>query len=170
MGLNHPQCLGVYGPHVQIEYFKSQEQLEKTLDNLIQDWKNRSFQSRQIILLSSGTGGEFNANREYSGWKLLNIREKTEETSLMENNTIKYSNVYDFQGLESDLVILVLPQTEDMVKLAGGLALRREKHLNRVLYTGMSRAKVMLVILADEYWKRTLKRRESLYDKLSTLQ
>ena len=170
VGIKSPSMSGVYGPHVQIEYFKSQEQLEKTLDNLIQDWKNRSFQSRQIILLSSGTGGEFNANREYSGWKLLNIREKTEETSLMENNTIKYSNVYDFQGLESDLVILVLPQTEDMVKLAGGLALRREKHLNRVLYTGMSRAKVMLVILADEYWKRTLKRRESLYDKLSTLQ
>ena len=159
--------LGVYGPHVQIEYFREEKQLEGILDNLIDGWKNRSFQSRQIILLSSGTGGEFNTSRTYSGWQLLNIEK---DASPGKDNTLRYSDVYDFQGLESDLAILVLPQTEDQVQLVGGLALPREKHLRRVLYTGMSRAKAMLVIVADELWREILERREFLHDKLTELQ
>ncbi len=165
--LGSPPMLGVHGPHVQIEYFNSQENLTAILDNLISDWQDRNFKSKQIILLSSGTGGEFNTGREYSGWELLNI---AAEPSAGKDNTLKYSDVYDFQGLESDLVILVLPQTEDMVELAGSLTLPREKHLNRVLYTGMSRARVMLVIVADEHWERILKRREHLYVILAELQ
>ena len=41
--------------------------------------------------------------------------------------TLRYSDVYDFQGLESDLAILVLPVTEDQVVLAGGVTLPRTK-------------------------------------------
>ena len=167
VGIESPPMLGVYGPHVQIEYFSEEKQLEGILDNLIDGWKNRSFQSRQIILLSSGTGGEFNTSRTYSGWQLLNIEK---DASPGKDNTLRYSDVYDFQGLESDLAILVLPQTEDQVQLVGGLALPREKHLRRVLYTGMSRAKAMLVIVADELWRTTLERREFLRDKLTELQ
>ena len=167
VGIESPPMLGVYGPHVQIEYFKEEKQLEGILDNLIDGWKNRSFRSRQIILLSSGTGCEFNTNRIYSGWKLLNIKE---DASLGEDNTLRYSDVYDFQGLESDLAILVLPKTEDQVQLVGGLTLPQETHLRRVLYTGMSRAKAMLVIVADELWREILERREDLRDKLTVLQ
>lgn len=162
-----PTMSGVYGPHVQIEYFESEEKLADILDNLILEWENRRFQSRQIILLSSGTGDEFNTNRDYSGWRLFNI---SEEPSLGENKTLRYSDVYDFQGLESDLVILVLPKTENMVPLVGGLTLPQENHLRRVLYTGMSRAKAMLVIVADEHWRSTLERRESLHNKLIEIQ
>ena len=171
VGIESPPMSGVYGPHVQIKYFEQEQNpLEDILDNLIQDWKNRRVQSRQIILLSSGKGDEFDTTREYSGWKLHNISEITEDTSLAENNAIRYSDVYDFQGLESDLAILVLPKTEDQISLAGSLTLPREKHLNRVLYIGMSRAKVMLIIVADEHWRTSLERREFLYDKRKTLQ
>ena len=171
VGIPSPTMLGVYGPHVQIEYFEQEENsLEDILDSLIEDWKNRNLQSRQIILLSSGTGNEFDTSREYSGWRLLNIRKMTEDPSSGKNNALRYSDIYDFQGLESDLAILVLPQTEDQVPLAGSLTLPKEKHLNKVLYTGMSRAKVMLIIVADEHWRTTLERREFLYDKRKTLQ
>ena len=165
--IESPTMSGVYGPHVQIDYFESQENLEEILDNLIIDWEKRRFQSRQIILLSSGTGDEFDTNRNYSGWKLLNI---ADGPSSGKNKTLKYSDVYNFQGLESDLAILVLPQTEKHVQLAGGLTLPHEKHLRRVLYTGMSRAKAMLVIVADEGWRSTLERREFLHDKLIEVQ
>ena len=165
--IESPTMSGVYGPHVQIEYFKSQENLEEILDNLIINWEKRRFQSSQIILLSSGTGDEFDTSRNYSGWQLLNI---AKEPSSGEDKTLKYSDVYDFQGLESDLAILVLPQTEKQVELAGGLTLPQEKHLRRVLYTGMSRAKAMLVIVADERWRSILERREFLHDKLIEVQ
>lgn len=159
--------LGVHGPHVEIAFFKSQQELEEMLDDLIQDWEDRRFQSRQIILLSSGTGSEFDTSRTYAGWRLLNI---AKDTSSGEDRTLRYSDVYDFQGLESDLAILVLPKTENMVALAGGLTLPRDKHLGRVLYTGMSRAKAMLVIVADERWRGILERREFLFDTLKDLE
>ena len=73
---------------------------------------------------------------------------------------------YDFQGLESDLAILVLPVTENQVVLAGGVTLPHEDHLNRVLYTGMSRATTMLIIVAHESYRGILENRRERYDKL----
>jgi hypothetical protein len=78
--------------------------------------------------------------------------------------TLRYSEVYDFQGLESDLAILVLPVTENQVVLAGGVTLPYEDHLNRVLYTGMSRATTMLVLVAHESYRGILENRRSLYE------
>ena len=143
---------------------------------------SRNFQSEQIVLLFSGITDEFETKRMYSGWKPLNIREITEEvapgdkedvlvpsTSVFKN-TLRYSDIYDFQGLESDLAILVIPVTDDQVILEGNVALAREGHLNRVLYTGMSRAKTMLMIVAHESYKETLELRANLYDKLKDLQ
>ena len=78
--------------------------------------------------------------------------------------TLRYSDVYDFQGLESDLAILVLPVTENQVVLAGGVTLPYEEHLNRVLYTGMSRATTMLIIVAHESYRGMLERRRELYE------
>ena len=132
-------------------------------------------------MLSSSSGEEFDTKRTYGGRKLLNIREealpplKSKEgvviyDSTSPDNTLRYSNVYDFQGLESDLAILVLPITEDQVVLAGDITLPREDHLNRVLYTGMSRAKTMLIVVAHESYKDTLELRTDLYDKLIVLQ
>ena len=95
VGIESPTMSGVYGPHVQIEYFESQEKLVEILDNLILDWENRRFQSRQIILLSSGTGGEFNTERVYSGWRLLNI---AKEASPGEDKTSSIVMCTTFRG------------------------------------------------------------------------
>ena len=179
VGIDSPPMSGVYGPLVQIKYFSSPENLERMLNELISDWRNNDFKSEQIILLSSDIGGKFIAAHSPEGWQLLNInvvvkkdaaREGSNESVLNTSvhplgKTLRYSDIYDFQGLESDLAILILPQTEDQIPLADSLTLPREKHLNRVLYTGMSRAKAMLVIVADEGWRSTLERREFLHDK-----
>ena len=150
---------GVHGPDVQIEYFKTQDKLENKLEKLISTWKSKGLKSRQIILLSSGASDEFgtSASSNYGGWNLRNISEVPLENS--QSEILRYSDVYDFQGLESDLVILVMPVTDDQAVLMGNVIIEQEKHLNRVLYTGMSRAKTMLIILAHEGYEETIDRR-----------
>ena len=86
---------------------------------------------------------------QYDEWQLRPISKGTKD-SFAEGNILKYSDVYDYQGLESNFVILVMPETGEHVELGGGNVLTRPQHLNRVLYTGMSRAHTMLVILAEK--------------------
>ena len=181
--IESPPMSGVHGPLVQVNYFTSPEELGNVLDNLIDDWQDRGFQSEQIILLSSDIGNEFDVERTYSGWKLLNINRVGRKAttglgdkedvliprSSLLRDKLRYSNVYDFQGLESDLAILVLPVTEDQVVLEGNISLPREKHLNRVLYTGMSRAKTMLVLVAHESYRRTIESRKKSYERLEVI-
>ena len=183
VNIESPPMTGVHGPLVEIEYFGEQKgNLEDILDELIRNYKNKGFQSDQIILLSSGIRNEFNTKRLYNGWTLLNMR-ATEERSDTQSTEgvlipgassagkiLRYSDIYDFQGLESELAILVIPVTEDQVILKGNVTLPLERHLNRVLYTGMSRAKTMLVIVADKYWKETLELREDLYNDLKEVE
>lgn len=185
VGIESPPMSGVHGPLVQIKYFSSSKDSEIMLSELISGWRNNGFKSEQIILLSSDIGSKFISQHSHQTWKLLNIstviekplpagrneKENVLDTSVHSlGKTLRYSDIYDFQGLESDLAILIIPQTEDMVKLAGGLTVPHETHLNRVLYTGMSRAKAMLVILADEAWKEILERRIDSYDRLKSIQ
>ena len=171
--IESPPISGVHGPDVQIEYFGPEEELQKLLDHLVSDLKEREFHSWQIILLSSDDDG-FDAAGSYGGWKLLNIREAEEVTfrdredvlipkDTSPNNILRYSDVYDFQGLESEVAILVIPVTDGQtVTIRGGVTLPREQHLRKVLYTGMSRAKAMLIIVADESYKRTLELRQRI--------
>lgn len=167
---------GVHGPDVQIEYFKGQKQLEDKLDNLITVSKSKGLESSQIILLSNTVGTKFGTEQaNYGGLELRNIREvpevdirnisKAGESSdiLRHSNVppdiLRYSDVYDFQGLESDLVILVVYRTGNQVSFEGTVLIENERYLNRVLYIGMSRAKTMLIVLADEGWKETINER-----------
>ena len=173
--IESPPRPGAYGPEFERKYFSSQEELEGMLDTLIYDWKNRGFQSNDIILLSSGTGQEFNTDRKYGDWPLIDIRDvklagpiRQMERVLnvsRDPSRLRYSNVYDFQGLESELVILVIPVTEDQDVIAGDVMWSREEHLNRVLYTGMSRAKTLLIVIADERYKESIEERWELYDE-----
>ncbi len=171
--IESPPISGVHGPDVQIEYFGPGEDLRKLLDRLVSDLKEREFRSWQLILLSSDDDG-FDAAGSYGGWKLLNIREaegatfRDQEDVLIPkdtspNNILRYSDVYDFQGLESEVAILVIPVTDGQtVTIGGDVTLPREKHLRKMLYTGMSRAKAMLIIVADESYKRTLELRQRI--------
>lgn len=159
---------GVHGPLIKTEYFDSQEDLDDLLDHLVLDLKEREFFSRQIILLSS-SDDDFNTvlSREYGGWKLLNIRKSKAQKNLDREDvpdvsgdsspkTLRYSDIYDFQGLESEVVILVLPLTGKQTEVGGGATLRHYQHLRRVLYTGMSRAKAILIIVAHKTYKEHL--------------
>lgn len=174
--ISHP-ISGVSGPMVQFEYFTSTEDLENQLDSLVDSLIEREFLSEQIILLTSGVEDEFDVKSRYGGWKLRNISiSETKGARMSEDkesilsvsdastplSTLRYSNVYDFQGLESELAILVLPVTENQDVIKNTVTLPDEKHLRRVLYTGMSRAKKMLIIVAHESYKITLERRLEL--------
>ena len=169
---------GVHGPDVQIEYFEGQNELESQLDNSISTWKARGLESRQIILLSSGTGEEFGSfDSNYGGWKLYNIsdeynisdylgrRPKVDQENILDlepvtpSDVLRYSDVYDFQGLESDLVILVIYGTRAHASFGGTVLIDNEQQLNKVLYIGASRAKTMLIVLADKGWKETIEER-----------
>ena len=162
---------GVRGPDVQIEYFKTKKELQNQLNNLVCGLKKRKFRSSQIILLSSNADG-FAPAAAYGGWELFNIdiRDSEEATLTGEEDVVnpqdttssdilRYSDVYDFQGLESEVAILVIPVTDDQIPIGGGVILPREDHLRKMLYTGMSRAKAMLIIVADESYRITVKRR-----------
>lgn len=169
---DHPYP-GVRGPGVDTHYFQSQDELDELLDELVGYLKDRGHRSRQIILLSSGDDDGFDESRAYGGWDLRNIGEwgwNGEERAFPSvvskdlSSAVRWSNVYDFQGLESDSVILVIPVTDQQVEFAGGVTLPYEKHLNRVLYTGMSRANAKLILVAHESYRRPLDLRRDLYE------
>ena len=170
---------GVHGPDVQIEYFQGEKQLEDKLDSLITTSKSKGLESRQIVLLSNTVGTKFSTEQaNYGGWELRNIRDsdisdKVDQGDISESgdpsdilrysdvpsDILRYSDVYDFQGLESDLVILVIYRTGNHVSVEGTVLIENERYLNRVLYIGMSRAKTMLIVLADKDWEETINER-----------
>ena len=156
---------GVHGPLIQTKYFKTQEQLNNLLDELVTDFKDRKFLSRQIILLS-GSSDNFKTllSRQFGGWRLLNVLETEGKKDLDRENvpdvsgdsskkTLRYSDIHDFQGLESEVVFLVIPLTEKQTKVGGSATLPDYGPLKRVLYVGMSRAKAILIIVAEESYK-----------------
>ena len=170
LGIESLPRSGVHGPRIQMEFFDSRESLDVLLNRLVSDLKEREFSSQQIILLSSGSD-DFNTEppREYGEWRLLNVSEAEAEEGLGREDvlnvngdsasspiTLRYSNIHDFQGLESEVVILVLPLTEEQTKLGDTATLPDYLHLRKVLYVGMSRAKAILIIVAEESYKNHL--------------
>ena len=152
---------GVHGPLIQTLFFEKEEELVNLLDRLVRDLNARKFHSRQIILLSSGSD-EFNtaSEDEYGGWKLHDIRnedgDESDTSSEADPKKLRYSDIIDFQGLESEVVILVIPLTKGHVVVEGGATHREYERLRRVLYTGMSRARAMLIIVAHNSYMEDL--------------
>ena len=169
VGIESPPLSGVHGPEVQFEYFKSQTDLDKLLACLVTDLQRRKFACHQIILLSSDND-TFNTKRKYGKWQLFSIDEKGTMVLEGENDPLnvsvdaaplRYSDIYDFQGLESDVAILILPVTADQTVTAGSATLPYEKRLNRMLYTGMSRAKAILIVVSHESYRKIIERRRN---------
>ena len=165
VGIKSPPISGVHGPLIKTEYFDSSEGLDNLLDTLVADLKDNKIDSRQIILLSSSSDdSHVLSSRKYGGWKLVNVREAEEKLDKEEvlnvsgddlsSITLRYSNIYDFQGLESEVVILVLPLAGPV--LEGATTLPETDHLFKLLYTGMSRAKAALIIVAHKSYKEHL--------------
>ena len=170
-----PPRTGVHGPLVQTRYFDSPAELGEMLDELVVGWKDMGIPSREMVLLSISTGDVFDTSRSYGGWQLAKVsdvdlspvRDREGVTHIGEDSSagvIRYSDVFDFQGLESSLVVLVIPVTDEQVVLAEGVTLPREAFLNRTLYTGMSRATTMLFVVAHESYKGIFDLRRELYE------
>lgn len=161
-----PPRAGVHGPLVQTEFFESDAERDELLERLVSDLREREFYSRQIVLLANDND-DFGDAEEFAGWTLQNIRDTTSDRTLDSESAVNFSressprklrcsDVYDFQGLESDVVILVMPFTERQAEMGGGVSLPDYEHLRRVLYTGMSRARAMLLVVADSRYEEHL--------------
>ncbi len=172
-----PPMNGVHGPDFEIKYFQSTQDkdiseedkklptLEELMNDLVSDFEKRGFSSEQMVLLFTGDRNNLgiDTQRKYGDCALLDIRDVEKEsltevervivTSSSPSNKLRYSTVYDFQGLESELVFLVLSVTDDMMVAGGSVVFFHPKYLSRLLYTGMSRAKTMLVIVVDKSYK-----------------
>ena len=155
-----PTLPGLHGPEVEFRYFDSNDQLHDLLDKQLADWESYGFESRQIIMLSGGDDDIFDQNRQYGNWKLVNVADAPAGSDVMvsgdDSPYVRFSNIFDFQGLESDLVILVLPMAPSQTKVGGHITLPYHNYLNRLIYIGMSRANAMLVVMADEGYKAHL--------------
>ena len=162
-GIEFPTRPGFYGPPVAVRYFDTQDQLAMLLEQQLNEWNDRGFESNQIIMLTSDDPGSFGGRHEYGQWKLVNIGQDYVPSSDYADDAIRVSNdpvlsvrlsdVFDFQGLESDLGILVMPTTQRQVTVGGVNTLPDYDHLIRILYTGMSRISVMLVVIADRGYR-----------------
>ena len=154
---------GVHGPLVQVKYFKTDNELETALDQTVEELQEGQLQARQIVILTS-SNKDFDVTRSYRGWGLQNIREaeaqSTSEGAISVSSDtssfLRYSDVYDFQGLESEVVVLVLPLTERQALIGGTATMPDNDLLRKVLYTGMSRAKMGLIVVAHEGYKEHL--------------
>ena len=154
---------GVRGPAVEFDCYGSQSELGDILDKQVDAWRRNGVSSMQIVLLTSANDSEFDTTRTYGGWKLVNLRESQAGQA---DDELRYSNIYDFQGLESDVVILVLPVTEDQAVVGGVVTLPSENHMRRMFYIGMSRARTVLVIVADESYREAIELRRELFKEI----
>ena len=165
-GIECPTRPGLYGPLVDFKYFDSPERLSELLEQQLDEWAECGFESSQIIMLTSGDTGSFDADHEYGRWKLVNIDEDRLRPKDQPNDpirisadivpSVRFSDVFDFQGLESDLGILIMPSTDGQTTVSGVNTLPDYDHLTRILYTGMSRISAMLVVIADDGYQTFL--------------
>ena len=148
---------------MQVKYFKTDDEIETALDQTVEELQEGQLHSKQIVILTSGNE-DFDVTRSYRGWGLQNIREagaqSTSEGAISvsgdTSSFLRYSDVYDFQGLESEVVVLVLPLTERQTLIRGTATMPDNELLRKVLYTGMSRAKMGLIVIAHEGYKEHL--------------
>ena len=156
-----PTLPGVHGPDVEYQYFDSNARLPEMLDKQLKEWDDYGFEPQQITILIGGDDNILDTNRRYGKWKLVNIAEAPSGSDVRvsgdDSPYVRYSNIYDFQGLESHLVILVLPMAQgQQTDLGGTVTLPHHNYLNRLLYIAMSRANAMLVVMADEGYRAHL--------------
>lgn len=155
--IQSPTLPGIHGPEVEFKYIDSLEKLEDKLDEQLKDWQQYGFEPQQIVLLTPDADWLPKVKRRYGEWELVNIEETTSggdiRVSGEDGSMVRYSEIHDFQGLESDLVILALPMAEGQTKIEGIITLPHYNYLNRLMYIAMSRANAMLVVIADDGYR-----------------
>lgn len=167
-----PTLRYIHGPRVEHVYFDSMQEVDSLIELQLEKWRNYGFADYQIILLTTDEGETFDLENQYAGgrWGLVNIREVIDDVDLEQSSVadpirvsgdrprraIRYSDVYDFQGLESDIILLIMPMVKTQSLVRGGLTLPDHDHMRRMLYIGMSRAVAMLSIIAHTGYEEFL--------------
>ena len=166
VGIDAPTMLGVRGPEVEFEYFTTQRGLDDILGRRIRGLRDKYVDSSQIVLLTNSGDGEFRSSRTYGGWRLLSLGESRE---IKEREILRSSDIYDFQGLESDVVILLLLVSNAQSRIGGRVMLPSENQMRRLFYVGMSRARSALIVIADRSYRGTIDLRRELHAEMAAL-
>ncbi len=131
------------GDNVEYNIYANEKDFADKLGTLIKKFKFNNFPLNDIVLLSptkysNSIISESKALEQICDIAMLNDNRK---------GSVVFSTIQGFKGLESNVVILV-----DIDKI-------NEKHFEKILYTGISRAKVNLFIFCTLETKRKLDER-----------
>ena len=137
----------VPGPEIKISYLKSKEEIPSAIDREVSALLKQKISPSQLVLLAMADLrdlteiGALGTVLQFGGLKL---RDVSDNYSSLSKSHLNFSDFQDFQGLESDVVILL-----------SGIGELSEYFMN-TLYTAISRAKVQLIILAHESQRELL--------------
>ena len=168
-GIDGPEPSAVHGPPVKVLYWRERDEVADLIDKEVSCLRLEGVRHHQVFLLSTaalgpfeglGFGGMLDIESSYGGWKLF-PKGYSQETSILEKASrlapssalLNYSDVVMFQGLESDVVLLIaVPEDHDPLRPI------EADNIRQALYVGMSRARGALILLAHEAYREILQR------------
>lgn len=149
----------INGPDPRYVYWRDNSELPAILDREVRSLVNQNEEIKQIFVLGTNTLEESGLdllNHTYAGYPLMDcpgiywpIRSRCEQNPCCQvpsddDSYLKFRTVRRFKGMESKTVILIVD----------GLSLANDK---KILYVGLTRARVKLIVLAPESIKERLK-------------
>lgn len=149
----------INGPDPRYVYWRDNSELPTILDQEVRSLVNQNEEIKQIFVLGTNTLEESGLdllNHTYAGYPLMDcpgiywpIRSRCEQNPCCQvpsddDSYLKFRTVRRFKGMESKTVILIVD----------GLSLANDK---KILYVGLTRARVKLIVLAPESIKERLK-------------
>lgn len=143
----HPD-FQVPGPDVRTVYYQDNAEVGDVLDSEISKLRGQNIRPVQIVVIglvpieTFVARGYLDSEREYGGLKLNDL---TLDYSSLSRSMLNFSLVIGFQGLESDVVIILCEETREI-----------SEYIRRKLYIAMSRARGYLIVIAHEKDKSIL--------------
>ena len=130
----------VNGPEVSVRYFANESGMGTEIDRAVDKLRGHKVPAQQIILL--GLYASFgqrlgNDGVEYGGWQICDI---SRDYAKLSSARLNYCYYVDFQGLESEVIIVVL----------GRSGVADAETVRKILYTTLSRARGYLIVIAHE--------------------
>lgn len=150
----------INGPDPRYAYWRDDSELPAILDREVRSLVNQNEDVKQIFVLGTNTldgAGLDLLNHTYAGYPLMDcpgiywpIRSRCEQNPCCQvprddDSYLKFRTVRRFKGMESKTVILIVDR----------LTLSNDQKL---LYVGLTRARVKLIVLAPEAIKERLER------------
>ena len=132
----------VHGPEVRRIYYGENAEAGDALDREVRQLLKQRIRPANIVVVglmpleAFVARGFLEGNRQYGGLRLIDV---TLDYSSLSNSHLNFSQCLGFQGLESDVVIILSGEPSEM-----------SERFRRVVYISMSRAKGYLVLVAHE--------------------